>query len=222
MGKKNNGYETQRKRALTNRKVILRELGQKDMLFSELQKAVNLSSPSLSNHLKKLRKEGYIDKILVKSDDKDYYFYTLTENALKLPEMQNLFFEVATYHRILRELIESGEPITFSTKEERTGKRERLLYWDISSEYLKNKSEYEIVKALDKWLSPITIFSIMQELKGKTNFTESIQGLIEKLVDVVKQKDSTKFEEALNQLYTAKTDFGNVSVMDSLLSLIHI
>ena len=221
-------YQTQRKKASTNRRIILEELGLKELMtFGELQKSFEkehskkLSSPTLSNNLKWLRKKGLVEKVNIMDETgKDRYFYKLTEEAFNLPEVQNRYFEVVSYHRILRDLIESGEPITFSTKELKTGERERLIYWGLSSEYLENKSEDEIVKALDKWLSPITILSIVQTLKGKTKLTESIQGLIEKLVDVVKQKDLTKFEEALNRLYEDKTDFGNVSIMDSLEEII--
>jgi len=221
-------YQAQRKEALTNRRIILEELGLKEsMTFGELKKSFKkeysktISSPTLSNHLTKLRKQGFVVKELEEDiTEKDRQIYKLTEKASNLPEVQNLFFEIIAYHRILRELIESGEPIQFSTKELKRGERERLIYWGLGSAYLKKKSEYEIVKALDKWLSPIVIFSIIQELKGKTNFTESIQGLIKKLLDVVKQKDLTKIEEALNQIYSQKTDFDNVSIMDSLEDII--
>ena len=88
-----------------------------------------------------------------------------------------------------------------------------MIFWGLSSEFLENKPESEIVKALDKWLSPITLFSIVQELKGKTRFTETIQGLIEKISAVVKQKDLSKFEDALKILYPSRfEDLENIVV----------
>jgi hypothetical protein len=44
--------------------------------------------------------------------------------------------------------------------------------------------------------------------------------LIRKILDVVRQKDLTKLEEALNKLYSQKTDFDKVSIMDSLEDII--
>lgn len=216
-------FQYQRKRASTNREKIIKELLLKnEMKNKELIESVVIAAPTLSHHLKKLRKEGVVDvKLVKKLKGKDEKLYFLTEKANKLPEVRNLFFEIAMYHKILRELCESGEPIRFSTNEMRSGFRERLIYWDLSSEYLENKSEYEIVEALDKWLSPIVVFAIIQELKGKTNFTETIQGLIEKLIEVVEKKELTKLEEALNQVYSKKIDFDDVSIMKSLEEIIN-
>ena len=184
--------------------MITRKLFLNPMTFKELLASVKISAPSLSNHLKELKQKKIVTKVLDydKETKKDRRIYKLTEEAFKLPEVQNKNFEVFTYHKILRELIEFGEPVTFSTKEEKTGYHERMLYWGLSSKYLKTKSESEIVKALDKWLSLITLFSIVQELKGKARFTEVINGLIEKLIEDVKQKDLSKFDEALKNLYS--------------------
>ena len=195
-------YKGQKTRARNNRKKIIRKLGLKSMTFNELTKSVGITAPALSNHLKELKQRNIVIKSNILENDRRVY--KLTEDAFKLPEIQNLIFEVRTYHKILRELIETGEPTRFSTEEEKTGKYERMPYWVLSPEFLENKPEIEIVEALDKWLSPITIFSIVQELKGKVRFTEAIQGLIEKLSDVVKQKDLSKFEDALKALYPSR------------------
>ena len=202
MNQKVEQYKGQKTRARNNRKKIIRKLGLKSMTFTELTKSVEITAPALSNHLKELIQRNIVIKSNILENGRRVY--KLTEDAFKLPEIQNLMFEVRTYHKILWELIETGEPVRFSTEEEKMGEHESMISWGLSPEFLENKSEIKIVETLNKWLSPITLFSIVQELKGKTRFTEAIQGLLEKLSDVVKQKDLSKIEDALKTLYPSQ------------------
>ena len=205
LNQKTEQYKGQKNRARNNRTKILLKLALKRLTFNELSKSVRISAPTLSDHLKKLEQQGIVIRVVeYDKKGKSRVVIKLTEKGFKVQEIKNLIFEFKTYHKILWELAETGEAIRFSTEEEKMGEHESMISWGLSPEFLEKKSEIKIVKALDKWLSPITLFSIVQELKGKTRFTEAIQGLLEKLSDVVKQKDLSKIEDALKTLYPSQ------------------
>jgi hypothetical protein len=71
---------------------------------------------------------------------------------------------------------------------------------------LKEKSEVELLDAFDKWLSPIVLCSVIQQIKTSRVWTEPVQGIVRRILNLVKQKDIGKFEEALKTLHSDRFD----------------
>ena len=176
-----------------NKKKVLSKIIEKPLRFEELLKETKLSRSTLTQHLKDLRKNNEIEKA-VKNNK---VIYKPTQKTLELP-----IFEIFAYHKMVKELFKFGEPLHFIFKTEPTGKdRESAYYWDLDPAYLKGKSETELLKAFDKWLSPIVLGSVLQEIKTGKEWTEAVQGIVKRIRNLVKQKDIGKFEEALKALY---------------------
>ena len=201
-----------------NRKTVLHALANGPMPFTQLKEKLGLSKPVLSNHLKHLKERKYV----VRGIENDKVVYKLTEQAFEIPSLRSLYFETSVYRRILTEFFNEKEVLIPSTlKEEFTRQnirvKEKLLYWDLKREYLAQKSEIEIVQAIDKWLAPFILYIIVQQLKSENEWIQAISGLVERIQRVLEQKDVTKLEEALRDVYSDRTStYNQLSVIENL------
>jgi len=181
-----------------NKTKVLLKILEKPLTFTELLKETGFSRSTLTQHLKDLRKAKEIEKAI----ENNRVIYKLTEKGLELP-----FFEIFAYHNMVRELFKFGERVPLIFRTEPTGKdKERAIYWDLDPAYLKQKSERDLLEAFDKWLSPIVLCSVLQEIKTGKEWTEAVQGIVKRIINLVKQKDIGKFEDALKTLYFDRFD----------------
>lgn len=171
--------------------------------FNDIWAEVRGSRTSLKLYLDALKKENLINR--TKTSHKNVQ-YTISKGAFSHPLLRNLIFENGAYLRILRELI--AERAAYISKErvvrQDEERREAFVFLDLDPEYIAEKSEGELVQAIDKWLTPIVLYAIVQELKTGDKWTEAAYGVTKKLTELSKQKNVDKFEEALRTKYSRR------------------
>ena len=185
-----------------NRELILSTLYNSPMTFTELTKKLGLSKPVVSEHLNDLKEQGQIVRDVIR----DKIVYVLTSKALKLPFMHTLLFEDGAYNRIARELTRDRDAYDM---------KERLLYYDtrrlelfnyheLTPKFIAETSERNIIEAIDKCLTPIVLYAILQELKTDQQWSKTIDNVLQKLIELIRQKDVGKFEKELREKYSER------------------
>ena len=170
--------------------------------FTQLRTETGLSKPVLSDHLKALREQGAIEKAI----ENDKVVYRRTKGALKLPLLQILLFEDGVYGRLQRELSDEREAYVHKVKVtyQDEKRRERYHSLELSPQIVGKISESELIQAIDKWLTPSILYAILQELKTGHGWTKAVEGLTQKLVFLLKQKDIQRFEDILRSEYSRR------------------
>ena len=181
-----------------NRAEVLSKILEQSLTFTELLKETGFSRSTLTQHLKDLQRTADVEKAI----ENNRVIYKPTKKAIELP-----IFEIFAYHKMISTLFKSGEPLPLIFRVEPTEKhKERAIYWDLNPDSLKDISEKELLQSIDKWLSPIVFFSIVREIKTGKAWTIAVQGILERILHLVKQKDLNKFDEALRTFYSNQFD----------------
>lgn len=197
-------YDSQKDIKDTNISKILDALLIQPLSFTELYDQTGLSKPILSKHLKSLKKEGTVSRTIIN----DRIVYKLTKGAFRLRLLHTLIFKNSAYRRIQRELVKdreayiSKETVMYQDKERREG----FVSLELDPKFIAEKSDFQIIQAVDKWLTPIILYAMIQELRTGNDWTKIVYGLSQKLVELIKLKDISKFEETLRTIYSERLD----------------
>ncbi len=204
-----------------NRDEILRLLYERSLTFTELRKKIGLSKPVLSKHLKSLRQDRKIEKDL----ENEKVVYRLSKGAYTLPPIQQLRFEIATYLSIQTELTMDREAYVQRSASTYPDEDtlEELVYVELKPESISAITSVEIVQAVDKWLTPIILYSILSELKTGKDFTKAACGLIQRITQLFKRKgDLVRFEDILRQKYSDRLTERYVSIPSKQITIIEM
>jgi DNA-binding transcriptional ArsR family regulator len=196
-------YSYQKDKKSISREIILKVLAEGSKTWQQLLDRTKLSKPALSDNLKELRKQEIITKVIENVRDREKY--SLTEKAFKHPILRIYLFETYVYHQILRDLLPPN--VIFGSYIKQTEEKrpeDSFFSWDINPEYLKTKTPLELIQVFNYWLTPVTLYTILQEAKSKENikWTQAITGIIERISNLMIQMDLGKFKEAFETAYS--------------------